>query len=206
MLGIYDYTVILTYISTVIAFCGIGIAAAGNLQGALFCLLLSGVCDMFDGKIAHTKKNRSLKERRFGIQIDSLSDLIAFGALPAFIVLKSANMHVVAIVICSLYLLGALIRLAWFNVDEEERQESDAKERKTLSGLPVTTAALFHPTFWGLSELFGGPTGWISCGVAAVMAIAFITPFHMSKPGWTGKIAMILFGALELVVIILGVM
>ena len=52
---------------------------------ALLCLMFAGFCDMFDGKIASTMK-RTKQEKRFGIQIDSLSDLICFGALPALIV------------------------------------------------------------------------------------------------------------------------
>ena len=46
--------------------------------------MLAGVCDMFDGKIARTMK-RTKQEKRFGIQIDSLSDFLCFGVLPAMI-------------------------------------------------------------------------------------------------------------------------
>ena len=57
-LGIYDYTVILTYISLGISVFGITRALEGDFKVAIFCLALSGLCDMFDGKIARTKKNR----------------------------------------------------------------------------------------------------------------------------------------------------
>ena len=72
-LGIYDYTVILTYISLGISVFGITRALEGDFKVAIFCLALSGLCDMFDGKIARTKKNRTDDEKNFGIQIDSLS-------------------------------------------------------------------------------------------------------------------------------------
>ena len=49
----------------------------------VFCLMFCGFCDAFDGKVARTKKNRTEQEIKFGIQIDSLSDLVAFGVLPA---------------------------------------------------------------------------------------------------------------------------
>ena len=52
--------------------------------GMLF-LLFCGLCDAFDGKVARTKKNRTERMKKFGIQIDSLSDLVAFGVLPACI-------------------------------------------------------------------------------------------------------------------------
>ena len=80
-LGIYDYTVILTYISLGISVFGITRALEGDFKVAIFCLALSGLCDMFDGKIARTKKNRTDDEKNFGIQIDSLCDVVCFGIL-----------------------------------------------------------------------------------------------------------------------------
>ena len=89
MLGFYNYTVILTYLGMLTGFYGITCLITGNRKGALVCLMIAGVCDMFDGKIASTM-TRTKKEKRFGIQIDSLSDLICFGVLPALIVYTSA--------------------------------------------------------------------------------------------------------------------
>lgn len=71
MLGVYDYTVILTYISLWISIGGMMLSLNGHLDLAVLCLALSGLCDMFDGKIARTKKDRTEIEKRFGIQIDS---------------------------------------------------------------------------------------------------------------------------------------
>ena len=79
MLGVYDYTVILTYISLWISIGGMMLSLNGHLDLAVLCLALSGLCDMFDGKIARTKKDRTEIEKRFGIQIDSLCDIVCFG-------------------------------------------------------------------------------------------------------------------------------
>ncbi len=47
------------------------------------CLLLHfGLCDMFDGKIARTKERTERRKKCFGIQIDSLADIVCFGILP----------------------------------------------------------------------------------------------------------------------------
>ena len=51
----------------------------GRFKSAVFCLALSGLCDMFDGKIARRKKDRTEDEKKFGIQIDSLCDVVCFG-------------------------------------------------------------------------------------------------------------------------------
>ena len=78
LIGVYDYTVILTYISLWISIGGMMLSLNGHLDLAVLCLALSGLCDMFDGKIARTKKDRTEIEKRFGIQIDSLCDIVCF--------------------------------------------------------------------------------------------------------------------------------
>ena len=87
MLGYYDYTVILTYFSLISAGVGIFLCLSGNGHPYLgvFFLLFCGLCDAFDGKVARTKRDRTPEQRCFEIQIDSLSDLVAFGVLPACI-------------------------------------------------------------------------------------------------------------------------
>ena len=77
MIGFYDYTVVVTYISLISSIIGIFMAIEGRMQLAVFCLAFSGLCDMFDGKIARTKKNRTEDEKSFGIQIDSLCDIVS---------------------------------------------------------------------------------------------------------------------------------
>ena len=87
MLGFYDYTVVLTYLSLLSAGSGIVVSLSdgGHPYWGIFFLLLCGLFDAFDGKVARTKKNRTQMEMSYGIQIDSLADVIAFGVLPAVI-------------------------------------------------------------------------------------------------------------------------
>ena len=56
MIGFYDYTVIATYLATVLGVGGIFLAADGLHLPAVFCLLLAGLLDTFDGRIARTKR------------------------------------------------------------------------------------------------------------------------------------------------------
>ena len=51
--------------------------------------IVASLTDLLDGKIARTKKNRTEVEKRFGIQIDSLSDIVCFGVAPAALVTVS---------------------------------------------------------------------------------------------------------------------
>ena len=103
MIGFYDYTVILTYISFISAVAGIFCASSRQLQWAIFFLAFSGFCDMFDGKIARTKKNRTEDEESFGIQIDSLCDIVCFGVLPIVICYKLGMDHIYGMAILALY-------------------------------------------------------------------------------------------------------
>ena len=181
MLGIYNYTVILTYLGMLSGFAGILCVLDNRSDAALICLMIAGLCDVFDGKVASTKKDRTRSEKRFGIQIDSLSDLVCFGVLPAVIVYTLGRGWLRAVA-CGAYVLCALIRLAWFNVDEEARQDFDTGRRKVYLGLPVTSAAAVFPLLYGLSILFCWPVRVLSIFVLILVAAAFLTPFSIRKP------------------------
>lgn len=204
MIGYYNYTVILTYIGTLFGFVGITYTWDGNLKMALTCLMIAGFCDMFDGKIASTME-RTKQEKRFGVQIDSLSDLICFGLLPALIVYQCSGGSILCGLISVAYVLCALIRLAWFNVDEEQRQELEEKGRETYLGLPVTTSALLIPFFMSSAELLKLPLDKLCPWLLTFIAIAFISPFNLRKPNTTGKLVMTLCGVATLVLMLIGV-
>ena len=132
MLGVWDYTVILTYISFASAGIGIFCAMSMRVQWAIFCLACSGLCDMFDGKVARTKKDRTEDEKKFGIQIDSLCDIVCFGILPMTICYKSGMNRLFSVAVLVLYGLAGLVRLAHFNVMEEKRQQETARIRNII--------------------------------------------------------------------------
>ena len=69
MIGVYDYTVIATYLSLLLGLGGLYSAAQNEPLDAMLCLMLAGLLDAFDGRIARTKKDRTEQEKRFGIQI-----------------------------------------------------------------------------------------------------------------------------------------
>ena len=181
MLGIYNYTVILTYLGMLSGFSGILCIIDGKADLALIFLVISGICDVFDGKVASTKKDRTRSEKRFGIQIDSLSDLVCFGVLPAVIVYTQGGGWLRAVT-CGAYVLCALIRLAWFNVDEEARQDFDTGRRKIYLGLPVTSAAGIFPLLFVICRLCKWPFSVLSVFVLLLVAAAFLTPFSIRKP------------------------
>ena len=192
LIGFYDYTVILTYLSLISAIVGVLSASQGRFTGAVLCLIFSGVCDAFDGMVARSKKDRTEEEKSFGIQIDSLCDAVAFGIAPALLCYHMGMNGPLGIAILCAYSLCAVIRLAFFNVMEEKRQQSEGGCNKTYRGLPVTTASMILPLVY-LTRIFlpGRIFRVILHLVMAVTAYLFILDFSVKKPDWSK----ILFGA-----------
>ncbi len=185
-LGFYGYWVWLTYLSVITSFTGVTFALRGKPDAAVVCLILSGICDMFDGTVARTAKRTDM-QKAYGIQIDSLADVMSFGLLPAAIGYclfdLSGNHSVFATVltvsICAIYVLCGLIRLAYFNVTEEEMQARGEK-RSYYLGLPITVASLILSVSY---FIIGGMerVSSIYTGLLIVLAIAFVSKFHMPK-------------------------
>ena len=222
MLGFYDYTVLLTYLSLVSATTGIIVSLHGTGHPYLGCmfLLFCGLCDAFDGKVARMKKDRTKMQCNYGIQIDSLSDLVAFGVLPASIgfalldtsdflltlkdtrLLQACRIGLMGILV--LYALAAMIRLAYFNVTEEERQttEGGTTVRKTYTGLPVTSAAIILPFVLLLSYAIPKDIAIVYFAVVLFMAIAFVSKFQLRKPQMKHIMVMVAIGVAEAIAIV----
>ena len=110
----------------------------------------------------------------------------------------------ICFVAAAVYVLCALIRLAWFNVDEEERQDHEAGCRDLYYGLPVTMSALILPFVMGFCTRYNWNTGRISTVTLMIMAAAFLTPFKLKKPKLAGKIGLLLVGAIALLAVLPG--
>lgn len=148
-IGVYDYTVILTYASLISSIFGMTQAIHGDYKTAILCLAFSGILDAFDGRVARTKKNRTEDEKAFGIQLDSLCDVICFGVFPAMICYLLGVRGTLGLGIVFFYCICAVIRLAFFNVLEAKRQQVEGGGNKTYRGLPVTSIAFVLPlAFW----------------------------------------------------------
>ncbi len=203
MIGFYNYTVILTYIGLMSSVVGMTQVFEGHYRAALLCLIVSGTCDMFDGKVARAKKDRTKQEKVFGIQIDSLCDLICFGMFPATIgyslTVGKGALSVLGTVASVLFVLGAVIRLGYFNVVEQERQEQTQEHRKYYQGLPVTSVALILPCVYILSKYFDFlPLPQTYCISMLIISFLFILNIKVKKPGNFGDVVMTVAGLIIL--------
>jgi CDP-diacylglycerol---serine O-phosphatidyltransferase len=127
-------------------FCGIYAiinAARGNLQSASFFIVLGGVADALDGRVARATNTGS----RFGEELDSLVDAISFGFAPAlamyFAVLNRGNWEWLLVFI---FTSCAVMRLARFNVEQAGRAKTH------FHGLPSPAAGLTLATYYWFSQ------------------------------------------------------
>lgn len=200
MIGFYNYTVIVSYLGVAASVFGIGLAMNGHLTGAIVCLMFSGLCDAFDGPIARTKSDRTDNEKRFGIQLDSLQDIICFGVLPAAIGFGMGMHGMSASVVLVFYVLAGLTRLAYFNVTEETRQEQTDERRAEYEGLPITSAAVVIPLIYGFNKVLSGSKMHLLYGATLVcLSLAFVARIRFKKPHGWGILMLLLAGILELV-------
>lgn len=183
LIGFYDYTVILTFISLISSVFGITQAIHSDYKMAIFCLAFSGICDAFDGRIARTKKSRTKEEKHYGIQLDSLCDVICFGVFPALICYLLGVRGLLGLVIICFYCLCAVTRLAFFNVLETNRQETEVGANKIYRGLPVTSIAFILPLAFWLQFLLPGLAFLILLHVLlTAVGFLFVLDFTVRKP------------------------
>lgn len=184
MIGFYDYTVVVTYISLISSIMGMFFAIDGKLPLAVFCLAFSGLCDMFDGKNARTKKNRTDDEKAFGIQIDSLCDIVCFGIFPIILGYQLGMCKIYSLMILAFYGVAGVIRLAYFNVMEEKRQSETSENRKYYQGLPITSMSVIMPLLFMVSVFFPGFRYFLGCLHFAMLLVGFlfILDFRFRKP------------------------
>ena len=207
MIGFYNCSVILTYFGLASSVVGMAMAMRGAYKIAFLCLMLSGVCDLFDGRVASRVK-RSEHEKMFGIQIDSLCDLVCFGVFPVILLYNffrdTFRWYWIAVAV--VYILGAIIRLGYFNVFEEERQRGSSGKRTHYQGLPVTSVALFLPMVYALDRPLGkGFDYQLFYGILMlVIAVLFVLNVKVKKPGTAETVIMCGVGLLVLVGVILG--
>lgn len=183
VIGFYDYTVILTYLSATFAVIGMTLATSDHIGMAIMCLIFAGICDAFDGKVARRKKNRTDYQKSFGIQIDSLCDLISFGVFPVVICHFLGMTGGINDVIKVGYVLAAVIRLGYYNVMEEESMRKTEHSRGYFQGLPVTSISMILPTIYLIYHVvMGKEFGYGLSVVMVLVMVLFVLDIKIKKP------------------------
>lgn len=155
-------------------FCGflsILLVADGNLVAGSWLIVLAGLFDVLDGFMARLANATS----EFGMELDSISDVVSFGVAPGFLIYIFAlnELAIIGILLSALPPLCGAIRLARYNV------ESKYDELNYFRGLPIPAQAVmfagFYLTFNNKLYLFEGlEQGVISVLIPVVILLSFL--------------------------------
>jgi len=109
-------------------------SSQGKFEKAFIYIVLSLIADGLDGRVARLTNTTS----KFGVEFDSLADIVAFGVAPAMFLFFSIGEHYgrFGALVSGLYVVFGAIRLARFNVTTNEN------DPRYFIGLPIPTAAV----------------------------------------------------------------
>jgi CDP-diacylglycerol--serine O-phosphatidyltransferase len=137
------FRVIAPNLITVLALClgltAIRLAYEGRLDTAVICIIVAGVLDGLDGRLARFLKGTS----RFGAELDSLSDFVCFGVAPALVLYGFIlhNLRGLGWVVALVFAIASALRLARFNVMIDDPTRPDWK-KNFFVGIPAPAGAL----------------------------------------------------------------
>ena len=166
--GIYILPNLVTAASLFAGFYSIVSSLNGNYSTAAVWIFISAVCDGLDGKVARMTGTTS----KFGVEFDSLADLVAFGVTPALLMYAWALRPFGRLgwVAAFLFLVCGALRLARFNV------QVDTVESKRFVGLPIPAAASMVASTVLLFYHFGWPSSFKKL---AIVGLIYLLAFLM---------------------------
>jgi len=200
MIGKWNKSVILSYLGLAISIFGMFLLYQDvDTKYVLMCLMVAGICDLFDGTVARRCK-RTEDEKQFGVELDSLVDVISFLVFPVIILLSLGITEWYAIFVYILYVLFGVARLAHFNITVEDLN----KPRKYYEGLPVTFAAIIFPAIYLLSYVLNTNIFNLLYLVCMFVAsILFIIKFKIKKLSLSSSLLLIFLAIIVMVVYII---
>jgi len=201
-IGFYGFWAALTFLSVASAIAGMRFALGGDIGYAIVCLMVCGLCDMFDGTVARRAK-RTKREEGYGIHLDSLADIVSFGALPV-VIGYAASPHylphnygsigaIASIVVSAIYVLAALVRLSYYTVIEVELQSKNEK-RTYYEGLPVTFVALIIPIVYSICLFFGIAFSTVYNAMLFIISVLFVLRVRLPAMKGYQRIVLLFIG------------
>jgi CDP-diacylglycerol--serine O-phosphatidyltransferase len=168
--GVYLLPNLITTGSLFAGFLGILWATNNRFEACAMAILVSALLDGLDGKIARWTRSSS----EFGVQYDSLADLVAFGVSPAFILYqwKLNQFGRLGLMACFLFMACGALRLARFNV------QSANTSKKFFVGLPIPAAGCTVACLILAVRFF--PAGFLAKGLPmACLVLTYLLSFLM---------------------------
>ena len=177
MLGYWNKSVYITYLGAFIATVGfLFTLKTGDINYSFMGMIIAAVCDMFDGKVARHLK-RSEMEKNFGVEIDSLADIVCFITIPALTVYLYGMTEWYQILLLGFYVVCGVIRLAHFNVAQSDKD----KAISYYQGLPVPMSVFFFGIVWLLNKKIAFNPGTVYTFLVPVVGLLHISKFRLKK-------------------------
>jgi CDP-diacylglycerol---serine O-phosphatidyltransferase len=111
-----DLANLVTLLGLALGMTGLAAAMAGSLGWAAAFGIWAMVCDSVDGPIARRSRSRTDRHRAFGVQLDSLADIVCSTVLPAAILVALTHQAPLPVAVGVLLVLSGAVRLAYFNL------------------------------------------------------------------------------------------
>lgn len=178
-----------TLANIALGFLGMVAAARGQFERSVVLLFCAALCDLADGKLARALDATS----KFGMELDSLSDMVSFGIAPAVLVYLSVLQRLgsIGMAIALVYPLCGAIRLARYNSDVS------ALGQVTFLGCPIPIAASY---LWSMVMVRDALSVWAIAAGTLLVAGAMVSTLKVPKfrkgeglPSWLLIIGLGLF-------------
>lgn len=174
-IGVWNLANGVTWLGIAAAVVAMWFALSENPRIAMLLFLVSGLCDLFDGRVARMFERTDV-EKAFGIQLDSFADTVSFVVFPAVFLLTLTTAPW-AVVLAVLYVLAGITRLCWFDITTDG-------DTKYFAGVPVTYMALVLPLAWVIVQAVAlNAAPYVTAPVLAVMGILYVLNIKVKKPG-----------------------
>ncbi len=204
--GIYVLPNAVTLAALFAGFYAIVMAMNSRFEAAAIAIFCAAVLDSLDGRIARMTNSQSA----FGEQMDSLCDMVNFGAAPALIVYEWAlkGLGKMGWIPAFVYIAGAALRLARFNTNIA------VVDKRFFQGLPSpAAAALVMGLIWVMDDAgFKGVShiewlSWVAFGVTLYAGLSMVTnaPFYSFKVvGAKQTVPFVVIVAIALAIVLIG--
>ena len=178
--AIYLLPNIITSTSLLLGFWSIVMSIQHSFERAALFIILAGVCDMLDGRIARATHSTS----RFGEEYDSISDMVSFGMAPALLVYNWVLQPLGnrGWLIAALFALCAALRLARFNVQTLREEQRHYQGIPSTIGGGIVASTVFFTAWLGLVPPFPRPAGIAITTGFAILSLLMVSP--IPYPSW----------------------
>lgn len=187
---IWNKANILTFIGASCAIAGIYCCFVNRTDLSIIMLIMTGICDAFDGPIAR----RYTKAKDYGSYLDSLADIVSSGVLVVCIGMALGFTSIIAFIVYTLFIICGITRLAYYGIN--------SSKKKYFTGVPITTTAIVIPIIY----LINRTNEVLFLSSLIVLSILFVTNIKIKKPSLKVKAILSILGFLLTIYLLLTVL